>query len=131
MWCGDGSSGRSHLMVPGTVNSRHGATYNWLLCFPSPSDSSRSMATRTRRIDTTWDDRQEEDVIMSHPLTELLQTVEVAEPQEAGGLQVFGLRWHPADGLSYTTLDEALAASTLEVTEVNESGRVPVLKVVN
>jgi hypothetical protein len=68
---------------------------------------------------------------MAKPLTELLETVQVAEPQEAGGLQVFGLRWDNPNGLVYTTLDEALAAGTLEVTEVSEGGSVPVLKVVN
>jgi hypothetical protein len=68
---------------------------------------------------------------MPPQLTELLQTVRVTQPQEAGGLQVFGLRWENGNGLQYTTLDDALAATTLEVTEVSEGGNVPVLKVVN
>jgi hypothetical protein len=59
-----------------------------------------------------------------------LQTIEVTDPQEAGGLRVFGLRW-PARPLDYATLDESLAAHTLEVTEVSDGGSVPTLKVVN
>jgi hypothetical protein len=68
---------------------------------------------------------------MPQQLTELLQTVRVTQLQEAGGLQVFGLRWENGNGLNYTTLDDALAATTLEVTEMSEGGSVPVLKVIN
>src|ERR1700730_7926183 len=68
---------------------------------------------------------------MSLPLTELFETIEITEPQQSDGLQIFGLRWPNESGLSYTTLDDALAAETLEVTEVHEGGSVPVLKVVN
>lgn len=68
---------------------------------------------------------------MAHRLNELLQTVQVAEPQQVDGLQVFGLRWAGSDRLDYTTLDEGLTAGTLQVTEVSEGGSVPTLKVVN
>ncbi|MFI5460597.1 MAG: ARPP-1 family domain-containing protein [Isosphaerales bacterium] len=68
---------------------------------------------------------------MTRPLSELWQTVQVMEPQQDSGLQVFGLRWQSESTLSYSTLDEALAAGTLEVTEVTEGGSVPTLKVVN
>ncbi len=64
-------------------------------------------------------------------LVERLQSVEVMEPQEAGGLQVFGLRWQPGPALQYRTLDEALGEGLLEVTEVSEGGSVPSLKVAN
>jgi hypothetical protein len=64
-------------------------------------------------------------------LTKLLKTVRVIQAQDAGGLQVFGLRWEQGNGLNYTTLDDALAATTLEVSEVSEGGSVPILKVVN
>jgi hypothetical protein len=64
-------------------------------------------------------------------LIERLQNVEVMEPQEASGLQVFGLRWQPGADLGYRTLDEALAEKLLEVTEVNDGGSVPTLKVHN
>jgi len=64
-------------------------------------------------------------------LIERLQSVEVMEPQEAGGLQVFGLRWQPGAGPDYKTLDESLAEGLLEVTEVTDGGSVPSLKVRN
>jgi hypothetical protein len=64
-------------------------------------------------------------------LTDRLRTVEVHEAGSADGLQVFGLRWRPGNGPGYRTLDEALAAGTLEVTEVSEGGSVPQLKVIN
>jgi len=68
---------------------------------------------------------------MSQQLIERLQTVQVSEPQEADGLQLFGLCWQTDGRLTYSTLDESLAAKTLEVTEVNDGGSVPELKVVN
>jgi hypothetical protein len=68
---------------------------------------------------------------MTRPWSELWQTVQVMQPQRDSGLQVFGLRWQSESTLRYTTLDEALAAKTLEVTEVHESGSVPTLRVVN
>jgi len=67
---------------------------------------------------------------MAH-LSERLQSVEILEPSEAGGMQVFGLRWPVHSGLTYRTLDEALADGQLEVTEVNDGGSVPALKVTN
>jgi hypothetical protein len=68
---------------------------------------------------------------MSSQIRELLRHVEVTAPQRAGALQVFGLRWQAGNGLHYNTLDDALAAQVLEVTEVTEGGSVPTLKVVN
>jgi hypothetical protein len=68
---------------------------------------------------------------MSHPLSDFLAPVQVTAPQEAAGLQVFGLRREAGTALDYTTLDDALAARTLEITEVNESGSVPTLRVRN
>jgi hypothetical protein len=68
---------------------------------------------------------------MTQSIRERLQNVRVAEPMEAGGLQVFALYWEPPAGLVYRTLDEAVAAGTLEVTEVTEGGSVPTLKVHN
>ncbi len=68
---------------------------------------------------------------MAKQLSERLQSVQVGEAQESGGLQLFELRWESRDGLAYTTLDDALAAKTMDITEITESGDVPVLKVVN
>lgn len=67
---------------------------------------------------------------MTTTLSERLQRVQVAEPHEAGGLQVFGLRWD-GGGLTYTTLDDGIARGLLEVTEVSDGGTVPTLKVTN
>jgi hypothetical protein len=64
-------------------------------------------------------------------LTERLTHLHIGEPRQAGGLQVFGLRWEQAGGLQYTTLDEALEAKSLDVTEVSEGGSVPTLRVTN
>lgn len=62
---------------------------------------------------------------------EPLTRVRVAGVQQAAGLQVFGLEWSGGDGLDYATLDEALQAQILNVTEINEGGQVPTIKVVN
>src|SRR5438445_132522 len=68
---------------------------------------------------------------MTQSIRESLRNVRVAEPTEAGGLQVFGLYWETPTSVVYRTLDEAVAAGTLEVTEVSEGGSVPQLKVHN
>jgi hypothetical protein len=64
-------------------------------------------------------------------LQALLGTVDAVGPQEHDGLRVFGLRWASDGGADYATLDESLAAGTLEVQEVSAQGSVPTLKVVN
>src|SRR5262249_33573510 len=69
--------------------------------------------------------------VMSPSLTNLLRALDVALPRAVHGMQVFGLRSPDGDGLDYTTLDDALAAGTLEVTEVSEGGSVPTLRVSN
>jgi hypothetical protein len=68
---------------------------------------------------------------MTQQVKQLLETIQVTHAQEAGRLQVYGLTWANAGGLTYLTLDEALASQVLEITEVNEGGQVPVLKVIN
>ena len=65
---------------------------------------------------------------MSAAVADLLPDLDVAEPQQAAGLTVFGLRGPDADPTDYATLDDALAARTLEVTELSEGGTVPTLK---
>ncbi len=60
-----------------------------------------------------------------------LGRAEVTGVQEAAGLQVFALRWPAGSGAEYATLDEALHDQVLDVTEINEGGKVPTLKVVN
>ena len=52
-------------------------------------------------------------------------------PVELNGLQVFGLFWSVPADLAYLTLDEALEAKSLVVTEVDADGSVQELKVTN
>jgi hypothetical protein len=52
---------------------------------------------------------------MSQRLSERLESVQIDEPCEAEGLQVFGLRWPLAAPLCYTTLDDGLAGGLLEI----------------
>jgi hypothetical protein len=68
---------------------------------------------------------------MSRPLNELLLTVQVLAPQRDAGLQAFGLRWPSESQLGYRTLDELMAAGSLEVTEINEGGSVATIRVTN
>jgi hypothetical protein len=62
-------------------------------------------------------------------MNELLQTAKVAVSQQHSGLQVFGLQWPATPNLVYSTMDEAMSAGTLAVTEVSDEGSVPELKV--
>jgi hypothetical protein len=68
---------------------------------------------------------------MNRTISDRLRAVEILERRSAGGLQVFGLQWEFGGGLSYHTLEEALAAAMIDVTEVSEGGTVPLLKVKN
>jgi hypothetical protein len=68
---------------------------------------------------------------MTQSIRERLQHVRITEPAAAGGLQVFGLYWDAPGVPDYRTLDEAVGAGTLEVTEVSDGGSVPQLKVHN
>jgi hypothetical protein len=90
----------------------------------------RGFSSLALRRDNSAAHSLSEDRTMS-VLAERLTTLQVSEPQEAGGLQVFGLFWQQPTPLSYTTLDEGLARGQLEVTEVSDGGSVPSLKVAN
>ncbi len=68
---------------------------------------------------------------MDARLGTMLCSIDVLEPVAADALQVFGLRREGPVGLAYSTLDEALAAKCLEVAEIDESGSVPEIKVIN
>ncbi|MFQ5412128.1 MAG: ARPP-1 family domain-containing protein [Phycisphaerae bacterium] len=68
---------------------------------------------------------------MEKRLQDALGGVEVAEPVSADRMQVFGLRWNLPGEMTYLTLDEALEAKMLEVTEVNEGGSVPEINLSN
>src|SRR4029078_1128442 len=68
---------------------------------------------------------------MVNTIENLLSRVEVLEPVSANGFHVFGLRPPGVGRLSYLTLDEALKNDLVDVTEIDEGGRVPTLKVSN
>ena len=57
----------------------------------------------------------------------ILKEVAVGPPRTFGGLTVYPLSGTDGGAPSYTTLDDALAAGTARVTEINESGSVPEL----
>lgn len=64
-------------------------------------------------------------------IPQLFHRVHILPPRVSNGLQVFGLRVETPAALHYETLDEALNRHDLEVTEINEGGSVPTLKVIN
>jgi hypothetical protein len=68
---------------------------------------------------------------MTSAIAELVQDMEVLEPQEANGLQVFGLRGKTNGELKYETMDEALAAKSLEIAEIGQEGAVSTIRAVN
>jgi len=68
---------------------------------------------------------------MTASWAELLQSVEVTLPRQAGTLQVFGLHWPNPSRLSYRTLDEGLTSGELALTEQTEPGQVQTIRVVN
>jgi hypothetical protein len=64
-------------------------------------------------------------------ILESLTSAEIAGVRQAAALQVFGLRWPAGNGHDYVTLDEALQEQLLDVTEIDEGGRVPTIKIKN
>ena len=68
---------------------------------------------------------------MPAKLGDLLGSVRADDPILVEGLQVFGLYWDTDSALSYSVLDEALSAGTLEVGEVSREGVVQELRVAN
>jgi hypothetical protein len=61
----------------------------------------------------------------------MLGTLTVTEERAAEGLQIFGLNWVVPTGPKYVTLEQALEAGTLVITEASEGGTVPELRVIN
>jgi hypothetical protein len=68
---------------------------------------------------------------MMPTLLELIETIEVGDPLDSGPLRIFPLRWTIDEGPPHDTLDEAMAASSIEITEVGEQGSVPSILVRN
>ena len=64
-------------------------------------------------------------------LLDTLKHVEIAGHQQCGSLEIFHLRWPAGDGLTYSTLDEALEAHWIEVVESTEAGQVSRIKIIN
>ncbi|MBI3666601.1 MAG: hypothetical protein HY236_10330 [Acidobacteria bacterium] len=60
-----------------------------------------------------------------------LKRVEITGHQQHGSIEIFHLRWPGSNGLDYVTLDEALEARWIEITEFTEAGQVPRIKIDN
>src|SRR5512142_1947912 len=61
----------------------------------------------------------------------IAQSLEIAPPVVAGNLTMYPLLAEHETPPAYTTLDEALAAGFVKVTEVSDAGSVPELTIVN
>src|SRR5215469_2249247 len=64
-------------------------------------------------------------------LPDTLLRVQLIGYQQEGALEIFHLRWPGISGLDYITLDEALEARWIEVSEFTEGGQVPRIKIIN
>ncbi|HET7498077.1 MAG TPA: tetratricopeptide repeat protein [Candidatus Eisenbacteria bacterium] len=88
-----------------------------------------------RLVHNTWGDRRPsappDSDILERELRDRLGRIEVDEAVVHGDFQIFGLRWMVAQPLAYRTLDEALSARALQITEVSEQGSVPRIRVRN
>ena len=68
---------------------------------------------------------------MSSPVSQALASVAPGETIEYGALAVTPLLGNDQPACDYLTLDEALTAGTVTITEVSDSGSVPELRVIN
>ncbi len=68
---------------------------------------------------------------MQRTLETLQSEIEVMDPISTDGFQLFGLKRLRRSELSYLTFDEALRDGLIDITEINESGSVPELKLWN
>jgi hypothetical protein len=64
-------------------------------------------------------------------LLDTLKRVELKGHQQYGSLEVFHLCWPAGNGLDYVTLDEALEAQWIKVTEFTAAGQVSRIKIIN
>ena len=60
-----------------------------------------------------------------------LEGLEVQDLHRTPGLQVFGLKWPCPGSIDYLTLDEAVSANSLEITEKADGPQVSAINVVN
>ena len=68
---------------------------------------------------------------MENTLATYLADITIGPEQQYKNMAVFALLANQGADVEFITLDEALAQRALVITEINESGRVPELKVVN
>jgi hypothetical protein len=68
---------------------------------------------------------------MSSPISLALASIALGDTREYGGLAVTPLVGVDEPACEYVTLDDALAAGTITITEVSDSGSVPELRVIN
>jgi hypothetical protein len=68
---------------------------------------------------------------MEGALATLIAELEVVNPVTVKNMQVFGLKRSGEGHLAYLTLDEALEKDLVEVTEIDEAGSVPTLRLSN
>src|SRR5260221_9377084 len=64
-------------------------------------------------------------------LADILADLSIGAPQGHANMQVYPVRMKNGHQRGYQTLDEAMNAKTVEVTEVSEGGSVPTLEVRN
>jgi hypothetical protein len=69
--------------------------------------------------------------IQAPGLLDTLKRVQLIGHQKDGLVEIFHLRWPGMNGLDYATLDEALDAQWIEVTEFTDAGQVPRIKIIN
>lgn len=68
---------------------------------------------------------------MDVKIKDYLSGLEMGEVQEFGGMAVIPILSKNGNGLEYFTLKEAMELDLLKITEVDDSGHVPELKVIN
>jgi hypothetical protein len=66
-----------------------------------------------------------------NPISRITQSLRLGEPRQYENLIVFPLSGPVSSNIDYLTLDEALVAKELTITEVSEYGRVPALRLDN
>jgi hypothetical protein len=64
-------------------------------------------------------------------LLDTLLRIQLIGHQQEGAVEIFHLCWPALNGLDYVTLDEALEARSIEVTEFTDVGQVTRIKIVN
>ena len=68
---------------------------------------------------------------MQETVIRRLENVDIGEPKAHAGLTAFPLLAPKTTEPDYLTLDEALHAGTLSITETSESGSVPTIRLLN